>query len=173
MEKKESTANVKDSIKILFSNKYAITFSVIYFVYTLLVNISNAVVTYYFKYYVGSIGAQSYIALLTFISPILLIFLPKLISKYGTKKILVLGNLLMILSIVVRVLSFGNVPILMVAALINTIATIPVGFLNSIYIIETMEYSEWKNNVRIDALIGALGGVGVPLSLSSDWKTAA
>lgn len=169
-EKQEKQgADLKTSVKVLFQNKYILIFTMIYFLYQLTTNINNVVGTYYYQYYIGNIGLASLTGLAAMATPLLLVFSPKLIQKFGTRKVLIVGSAAGLVYPVIRLLSFGNIPLLMLSSLVSTVAQVPAGLLLSIYIFECMEYGEWRSHVRIDGVISSMNSVAakVAMGLSS------
>ncbi|MBQ8081769.1 MAG: MFS transporter [Clostridia bacterium] len=166
---KEEKIDFKTSIKVLGQNKYILIFSVVYFLYQFALGFTNTMGTYYFKYYIGDIGAQSFMGVAMFFTPILLLIAPALIKKFGTRKVLIGGSVFGILSPVVRLFCNKNLIILFISSVFSAVAMVPVAMLLSIYIFECMEYGEWKSNIRIDGIISCMNSVAakVALGLSS------
>ena len=155
-KEKASQVPLKESIKLLFKNKYIFIISFILFLFYIYNGISTAVNTYFYKYIMGNIGVASIIAIGNMITPILIMFVPKLTRKIGTVKFLRYGMVLGVLGLIIRIIGGTNIVTLFIGSIAAMIAILPITTLINIYIVDCMDYGEWKNGKRIDGLLSSV-----------------
>lgn len=155
-KEKANRVPFKESVKLLFKNKYIFIISFILFLFYIYNGISTAVNTYYYKYIVGNIGIASIIAIANMITPIIIMFVPKLTRKIGTVKFLRYGMIVGVIGLIVRIIGGTNIVTLFIGSLSVMIAILPITSLINIYIVDCMDYGEWKTGKRIDGLLSSV-----------------
>lgn len=163
-EKKEKM-KVSEMIRLMFRNKYIwLMFGMI-----LIVNIVNnlsAVNTYYFKYIVGNIGLLSIASLAGIITPFLLILFPVLTRKFGTTRLLQAGMAIGIIGMAVRTLGGTNLVTIVIGCAFLNIGVMPVSMMYSAYVIDSMDYGEWKNGKRIEGPLSSVASFATKVGSS-------
>ncbi len=164
-EEKKEKLSLMEGVKTVFRNKYILMLVFIYLMQQFSVAINNSIGTYFFKYYIGDIGLQSIVGFAGFLMPVILIFSPKLLEKFGTRKILLLGTVSGLASIIIRILAGKNIVGHTISAVVSSFYQIPTGALLGIYIFECMDYGAWKTGIRADGMINSLNSVAAKLAM--------
>ena len=112
--------------------------------------------TYYFKYMMGDIGLMSIASLTTLIAPIMLIFFPVLSRKIGTTKILQYCAVIGVVGMVIRTAGGPNMVTIIVGGMLQGIGIMPLSMMINTYIIDCMDYGEYKTGVRVEGLIASM-----------------
>lgn len=150
-----NTLSLRESLGILSKNKYL--FIVVgLMLLTFVVNNMTTATTYYFKYIVGNVELQGTAAITTMIVVPALIFFPMLSNKFGTTKILQACSLIGIVGMVIRTIGGPNMTTIIVGGLLFGIGTIPISMMINTYLIDCMDYGEWKTGVRIEGLVASI-----------------
>lgn len=153
--KKNEHIPFKESIKLLAQNKYIFILSGILFFFYLYNGITTTSSTYYYKYIYGDIGIGSIIGLANFLTPIVIMFIPKLTKKIGTVAMLRYGMILGLAGIIIRTIGGTNIVTLCIGSFSAIIAVLPVSALINIYIVDCMDYGEWKTGKRVDGIVSS------------------
>lgn len=155
-EKKKENIPLATSVKCIFKNKYVWILSGMSFVVQLATNTGSAVNTYYFKYIMNNIGLASVVSLSTMITPFVMLVFPVLSRKFGTVTLLRFGAVLGIAGYGLRIIGGTNLITLLIGSLIGSVAVLPITMMASVYLIDTMDYGEWKTGVRVEGMIGSV-----------------
>lgn len=145
----------KEMIQLIIKNKY----NWILFGIVIIVNfVSNmsAVTTYYFKYIVGDIGLQSLPALANMLTPFVILLFPLICKKIGTAGALRGGMVMSMAGLLIRAFGATNIITLVIGSALFTLGTMPVCMMIAAYVIETMDYGEWKNGKRIEGPLNSI-----------------
>lgn len=161
---KQERITIRESVRALFQNKYIMIFVAVYFLLQTTVGISNACGTYFAMYYIGDIGVMSFVGLTGMIMPLSLLIAPWLISKLGTRKLLILGAVCGTIAPVIRIFTGKSIAGLMISNLFASVFQLPVSLLLNVYVFECMEYGEWKTGLRIDGVIGSMNSIAAKLA---------
>ena len=154
-EKKAQHIPLKQSLKGLFRNPYAFIFAGMMFVVQLINNMSAAT-DYYSKYVLGDIGMGTMLSMGMAVTPLVLVFFPLLAKKFGTTNIARGGAAISILGYLLRILGGTNMTTLILGSVLSGIGVIPITMMGSVYIIDCMEYGEWKNGFRNDGVVASV-----------------
>lgn len=146
------------SLKCVAKNKYIWILSCITLVVQLSTNIGSAVNTYYFKYIMGNIGLASLISMSSMVTPLVMLVFPVLSRKFGTVTLLKAGAVLGVIGYGIRIAGGTNLVTLTIGSLVGAIAVLPVTMMSSIYLIDTMDYGEWKTGTRVEGMLGSMNG---------------
>ena len=159
---KEKNANsnankvsVGESLKALGKNKYIFMLAGMTFIAQLIANLTAAT-NYYFKYIFGDIGAASLISMASIVTPLALAFFPVLTRKFGTVNILRAGAVLGVVGYVIRMIGGTNMITLVLGSLLSGLGIIPVSMMISIYLIDCMDFGEWKTGVRVEGVMASV-----------------
>jgi len=146
----------KEGIKALAKNKYIFMLAAMIFIVNIFNGIGTAVGTYYFKYIVGDIGLMSLVSMTSLATPLLLLFFPKLSQKLGTTGILRWGTLISVVGMLIRTIGGTNIITLMIGSLSATLGIVPISAMINIYLIECMDFGEWKTHVRVEGMMSSV-----------------
>ena len=123
---------------------------------TFFVNNMTAAATYYFKYIVGDIGLQSALAVTSMVVVPALIVFPMLSNKFGTTKILRGAILIGAIGLLIRTVGGTSMVTLFIGSLFMGIGTMPISMMINTYLIDCMDYGEWKTGTRIEGMIASI-----------------
>ncbi len=151
----KQTLSLKETLRTLFLNKYALIVIALMFFNNIITNLS-VVTTYYFKYIMGSIELQSIASMTSLITPIVLMLFPLMTRKLGTTKLLRYGMICGIIGMIIRTLGGANLVTIIIGGLFFGLATLPISMMINTYLIDCMDYGEWKNGVRVEGMIASI-----------------
>lgn len=161
---------LKQSLKCVFSNKYIFILAGMTLVVQLATNIGTAVNTYYFKYIMGNIGLATLVSIGSMLTPVILLIFPVLSRKFGTVPILRAGAVLGVVGYGIRILGGTNLVTLTLGSVIGGVAILPVTMMISIYLIDTMDYGEWKTGTRVEGMLASVNSFASKLGSGIAYK---
>ncbi|WP_455616953.1 MFS transporter [Eisenbergiella sp.] len=147
---------LKTSLKSIFKNKYIWLLAGMTLVVQFSSNMSTAVNTYYFKYIMGDISLASIVSISSLATPFILLVFPILSRKFGTVALLRAGALLGVCGYAIRILGGANLITLIIGSFVGSSAVVPINMMISIYLIDCMDYGEWKNGIRVEGMLGSV-----------------
>lgn len=154
--KSSDSIRVKDVLAILKNNKY------IYIVclFNLVVNLAGnmGVDAYYFKYIVENPSLQGMLSLASIAGLPLLLVLPVLSRKLSVIKTMELGVIAGIAGFVLYFFAGGNIVLIMLSAVLKSLATMPISYLSAVLVIQCGTYNEWKNMPRMEGTLNSVLG---------------
>jgi Na+/melibiose symporter-like transporter len=154
-KEKARKLKVGEMAKLVLANKYTwILFGIV--LITNLINNLSTVQTYYFKYIIGDISLASLPAMSAALTPFVLLLFPVLSKKVGTTNVLRGGVFMGIIGLVIRSLGGANLMTIIIGSAFFGIGIVPISMMVSIYVIEAMEYGEWKTGTRIEGPLTSL-----------------
>lgn len=145
----------KETIGALLKNKYLFLLVCMMFITNIINNLGPAA-TYYFKYMMGDVGALSIANLTALITPVMLIIFPVLSRKIGTTKILQYAMVFGIVGMVIRTAGGTNMATILLGGGIASIAVLPISMMINTYIIDCMDYGEWKTGIRVEGMVASV-----------------
>lgn len=161
-EKKE-VLSLKEILRVLAHNKYIFISGLALLVLQLLINIGNAVSTYYFQYIYGDISAAAAIGMISLITPFFLMAFPRLMRKNSLVKLCKIAAVAGIVGHIVKLIAPASMPVLLLGNLITGIAIMPMSMLINIFLIECMDYGEWKDGRRVEGAYSSVTGLASKL----------
>lgn len=161
VDKKEEQGTIqnismKTGISCIAKNKYIWIIAGMSLVVQLTTNIGSAVNIYYFKYIMGDIGLATLVSMSGVLTPFLMILFPVLSKKFGTVKVLRGGAILGTIGYGVRIIGGTNLVTLIVGSLLGSMGIIPITMMISIYVIDCMDYGEWKTGTRVEGMLNSV-----------------
>ena len=162
MESSDSAPKItlKTILDALKSNKYIVIITLVNVLLNLITAIGSGVNTYFFQYVYGDISAASLIGMISLVTPFFLLIVPALMKKFSLAQITVVGFVCGIVGNIIKIAGMHSMPLLLLGSLIAGVGVMPFSMLASIFIIECMDFGEWKNGVRVEAAYGAINGLG-------------
>lgn len=154
VEKKEESLKFITVLKLLSQNKFMFIIIALMFI----TNISNgmsAATTYYFKYMMGDIRLMSIASMTALTVPLMLVVFPVLSRKIGTTKILQIFTLIGIIGLLIRTIGGTNMVTILIGGLFSGLASIPISMMINAYLIDCMDYGEWKTGTRVEGSIAS------------------
>ena len=175
---KTNELTLKESLGLLGKNKYLFIVVGLMFL-TFFVNNMNAATTYYFKYIYGDLSTMGTVAITSLIVVPCLAIFPVLSNKFGTTKLLQACTLIGAFGLVIRTLGGPNLGTIIAGGCLMGVGTLPISLMINTYLIDCMDYGEWKTGTRIEGLVAsianfaskvgqgvAMGSVGVIMGLA-------
>ncbi len=148
--------SMKESLSAISKNKYLFIVVGLMLI-TSIVNNMQSATTYYFKYVFGDVGMQGTVAITTMIVVPALIVFPALAKKFGTTKLLQVSSAIGILGLGIRSFGGTNLATLIIGGILFGIGTMPIALMINTYLIDCMDYGEWKTGVRVEGLVASIG----------------
>ncbi|MBR2996079.1 MAG: MFS transporter [Lachnospiraceae bacterium] len=161
---------LKESLGLVAKNKYLFIVVGLMFL-TFIVNNMQTATTYYFKYIYGDLAAQGTAAITSMVVVPALVVFPALSKKFGTTKILQACCAIGVIGLVIRTIGGPNMPTIILGGLLFGIGTLPISMMINTYLIDCMDYGEWKTGARIEGLVASIAnfaskvGQGVAVGL--------
>ena len=156
-EKKEKEKVTLKDVGLLFKrDKYII----IILVMNLVLNFSTnlGVGGYYFKYIVGDLGLQSIVAAFQILSIPLAFIIPALLKRTTCVKVIVSGAIIYVVGAIVFAFAGASVPLIIVAALLTGVGSVPVSMLTGLLVIDLCDYHEYIGIPRMEGTVSAVSG---------------
>ncbi len=147
-----------DTFKVFGNNPQVIALILAQVLANIFSGITNTSMTYYFKYIIGDISMQSLVSMVGLISPFFMIMIPLLTRKISLIKLVRAVALLGFIGNAMKIFANGNIMILMLAQLLCSAASIPTAVLLPSFLIDCMDYNEWKTGNRVEGIFGAMNG---------------
>ena len=154
-KKTTNDLTLKESLGLLSKNKYLFII-VGLMLLTFIVNNMQTATTYYFKYIYGDLSAQGTAAVTSMVVIPALVFFPMLSKKFGTTKLLQVCSVLGIVGMAIRTIGGPNMATIIVGGLLFGLGTLPISLMINTYLIDCMDYGEWKTGVRIEGLVASI-----------------
>lgn len=148
-------AGFKETVGALLKNKYLFLLVGMMFITNIINNLGPAS-TYYFKYMMGDVGALSIANLTALITPVMLIIFPMLSRKIGTTKILQYAMVFGIAGMIIRTVGGTNMATILIGGGIASIAVLPISMMINTYLIDCMDYGEWKTGIRVEGMVSSV-----------------
>lgn len=166
-EKIARDTTVRESVSMLFRNKYIFLIGVVLLINSLSNNLT-VMNTYYFKDIVGNINLASAVSAVALLSPLVVAFFPGLSKRLGTTGLVRIGMMCGVLSTVVRLIGKTNIPLLIVGNLLFTLSLLPMQALLNVFVIDCMQYTQYQSGKRIDGVVASVtnfcGKIGIALA---------
>ncbi len=148
--------NIKETLLALKGNKYIILLGILVFIAYFGSQLASSVNTYYAKYIIGDLGADSVLSLSLIPVIVVMVLLPVLASKFTLKRVI---NFLMVLGVVGSLLKLFNPSnlgwVFFCSCMSGVGFTTFYGFASTM-VIDCMDYGEYKTGKRVE---GVMGGV--------------
>ena len=154
-EPKEKVS-LKTSLMCVVKNKYIFLLAGMTFVVQLSTNVGTAVNTYYFKYIVGDISLATVVSLGSILTPVVMLMFPVLTRKFGTVNILRAGAVVGVAGYAIRTLGGTNLISLTFGSMLGSMGILPISMMISIYLIDVMDYGEWKTGTRVEGMLTSI-----------------
>lgn len=130
-KEKAEIVSLKKAFGALKGNKYLWMLAAMYFIYHFSNGFNGAMATYYTKWNMGDLGIQTWLNAAALLAMPILIFVPKLMDKWGTAKTLHIGFIIMVLGPVIRWVGGANLPALMVGTAFFIVGAVPISLMTA------------------------------------------
>jgi len=155
-KKAQEKVSIKDILGVFKKDKYII----FVLLATLVLNFSTnlGVGGYYFKYIVGDLGLQSIVAVFQMLSIPLAFVIPQLLKRMTCVKVIILGAIIYAVGAVIYSFAGAQVPLIIAAALMTGIGSVPASMLVGLLIIDLCDYHEYLGMPRMEGTVSAMNG---------------
>ena len=147
--------SLKESLSVIGKNKYLFII-VGLMLLTFIVNNMQSATTYFFKYVYGDVEMQGTVAITTMVVIPALIVFPVLSKKFGTTALLRACSVIGIVGLAIRSFGGTNLITLIIGGILFGIGTMPIALMINTYLIDCMDYGEWKTGVRVEGLVASI-----------------
>ena len=139
-------------LKSVLKNKYLMMYTVINFLYMLVMMSSFTTGQYYFQYVYGDLSVFSIVMALSVVEMPVFFFIPKLCKKFGTAKVVQTSIVFAMIGVVLRLIMPSLLLIQMIGYLFVSLPNILVACVGSQINYECMEYGRYKTGVIAEAM---------------------
>lgn len=157
---KENKATVKQMFEHITHNRYAIICVGLWMIFQFGQNLNMLVQTYYYTYYLGNIYLLSIIGMTSIVTPLITLVIPPLQEKFGKAKVIKIGLAVNLIASVVRAVFPANIVMLMVTTIFIAVSTLPLMYFFGLFLMDCMDYGEWKLGYRVESCYSALKSTG-------------
>ncbi len=159
-EVKAKKVSIMDIVKQLIHNKYVLICFGMVFAYYFGQNLNMAVSTYYFTYNIGDLTLLSLISMTSLVTPILLLFIPKMLGKWGKNKVLKIGLVVNLAGCILKACAPTNLVVYAIGSVAGSMGTLPLVYFIGLLIMDCMDYGEWKSGYRVESGYSAVNSAG-------------
>jgi GPH family glycoside/pentoside/hexuronide:cation symporter len=154
---------VGEGLKAVFRNKYIFIIAGATLMCHLVSDWGGAVGPYYFEYIVGNLSLLGSLGILGLAGPVTMLLFPILMRKIGAANIVRWAFAIGIVGFICRFFAGTSIPILLITTLIGNIAVMPLLFMGIIYVIDCINYGEWKSGIRANGFIAVVNQLAMKL----------
>ena len=165
-ETTQSERNLKEDVKVLFGNKYAMIFGAILLLSNIGMALASGSATYYYIYVMGDIGVATIMAFSFLPTVVILMVMPKIAEKLGVMNVLRILLIMGAVGSLVRLVAPKSVVAVFISLIFFNVAIYVTWYMASIVLIDTMDYGEWKYAKRSQGTIGALSGIASKIGIA-------
>lgn len=151
-------------IKQLIHNKYVLICFGLIFAYYFGSNLNSMVMTYYFTYNIGNLNLLTYINAASLIVPLVLLLMPKVMSKLGKVKILKYGLIINLAASILRAFFSTNLIVYAITSVASSMGSLPMVYFISLLLMDCMDYGECKLGYRVESSYTAVTSAGQKLA---------
>jgi GPH family glycoside/pentoside/hexuronide:cation symporter len=155
-DKEASKMSMKESLVALSKNKYIFILAGCLFFNRLIQELSGVIGVYYFRYVIGNFRLLSTIGMLGLTAPLVLLLFPVAMRKLGAMNYMRIGLAVSVVGHILKFFSGTNLGMLIAGQFMASLGLSPLGTLVNLFLIQCMDYNEWKTNKRVDGYMGPL-----------------
>ena len=164
-EERKQSVPFKTAVKVLFKNKYVFMLGAALLMLAMNNSVTSPATTYYFKFIYGDVAAAAIPSLIGSFSLILIVFMPKLMEKFGSRNIMVAAFAALVLGNVAKYLMPVNIIWLTVCSILASLGVLYMSSMKNIALIECMNYGKEQSGVEMEAVYSSVSGVADKLGL--------
>lgn len=142
-------------LKSVLQNKYLIMYTIINFMYMMILMSSFTVGQYYFQYVYGNLGTFSLVMAVSAVMMPVYIFIPKLCKKFGVAKVIQATMIIAAAGVVIRMLVPSLLVTQMIGYLCVSLPNVFVAAVGSQINYECMEYGQYKTGIVAEGMYSA------------------
>lgn len=156
---KKDDITLKEGLKAIAKNKYLFIFVSATFLCAVINNLNSGIGTYFFQYIMGDIGKMSLVSMLGLLTPFTLVIFPLAVRKGNAMNFVRIGLIMAIAGNILKYFAGSNMTIVFAGSLISMIpGASMLQMIGSLFMIQCMDYGEWKTGVRVEAMMNSVNG---------------
>ncbi|MGN1141017.1 MAG: MFS transporter [Oliverpabstia sp.] len=155
----QSKISLKEMISALGKNKYILILSIIILISNIGTNLVNTVTTYFYQYIIGNLSLSSVMSLAMLAIVIVIMITPALSKKFGFMKIMRITTLIGAVGYAMRLFDIDNLVLLFISTVLSMMGFYTFFSFTGTFIIDCMDYGEWKTGVRVEGAVTAVQSV--------------
>jgi len=166
-EEKSQNISFKDGMKALIENEYWIIIVLLLVVLFMNLGIMGGSMIYYAQYILNDkklVGGLSIAQNIPTLIVMLSIAMP-LIKKYGKRNTAILGSIIFILGSLFALIDLTSVKLIYISIIVKGIGNALISATVFALLADTIEYGEWKTNVRTEGLVYSAGNFGLKIGI--------
>ena len=163
--KSQERPSLAQCIKALFSNRYSLIFGGVMICWAMYNTINSSASTYYFTHVYGNLSAASLIALPGMLSIIFVLFIPKLVEKFGKENCVRIGLCTSAAACLLKLLFPYNLVGLGLLSLAATCGIMTLSFMKQLLNIDCITYGKLKNKNPVEAAYSTVNSVADKVGL--------
>lgn len=154
--RKVKKLSLVQTVKAVLKNKYIFIVGAAMLLSTFISTLATTSGTYYFKYIMGDLGLMSLVSMVSLVTPFFLVFYPSLAKKLGNTNMFRAGAVLSVVGFTIRTLGGTNMVTLIGGSLLGGLGAMPLTLMINVYLIECMDFGEWKTGVRVEGMMASI-----------------
>ncbi|KGO12916.1 sodium:melibiose symporter [Clostridium botulinum] len=166
-EEKSQNISFKDGMKALIQNKYWIIIVLLLVVFFMSMGIMGGSMIYYAQYILNDkklVGGLSIAQNIPTLIVMLTIAMP-LIKKYGKRNTAILGSIIFILGSLFALIDLTSVKLIYISIIVKGTGNALISATVFALLADTIEYGEWKTNVRTEGLVYSAANFGLKIGI--------
>ncbi|ABS42542.1 MULTISPECIES: MFS transporter [Clostridium] len=166
-EEKSQNISFKDGMKALIQNKYWIIIVLLLVVLFMNMGIMGGSMIYYAQYILNDkklVAGLSIAQNIPTLIVMLTIAMP-LIKKYGKRNTAILGSIIFILGSLFALIDLTSVKLIYISIIVKGTGNALISATVFALLADTIEYGEWKTNVRTEGLVYSAGNFGLKIGI--------
>ncbi|PSM02939.1 MFS transporter [Clostridium botulinum] len=166
-EEKSQNISFKDGMKALIQNKYWIIIVLLLVVLFMNMGIMGGSMIYYAQYILNDkklVAGLSIAQNIPTLIVMLTIAMP-LIKKYGKRNTAILGSIIFILGSLFALIDLTSVKLIYISIIVKGTGNALISATIFALLADTIEYGEWKTNVRTEGLVYSAGNFGLKIGI--------
>ncbi|ACA55900.1 MFS transporter [Clostridium botulinum] len=166
-EEKSQNISFKDGMRALIQNKYWIIIVLLLVVLFMNMGIMGGSMIYYAQYILNDkklVAGLSIAQNIPTLIVMLTIAMP-LIKKYGKRNTAILGSIIFILGSLFALIDLTSVKLIYISIIVKGTGIALISATIFALLADTIEYGEWKTNVRTEGLVYSAGNFGLKIGI--------
>ncbi|NFE93758.1 MFS transporter [Clostridium botulinum] len=166
---KEGSQNVslKNGLKALIRNKYWIIVVLLLVVVFMNMGIMGGSMIYYAQYILNDknlVGGLSVAQNIPTLIVMLTVAMPS-IKKWGKRNTAILGSAIFILGSLIALIDLTSIPLIYISIIVRGTGNALLSSTIFALLADTIEYGEWKTNIRTEGLVYSAGNFGLKIGM--------
>lgn len=164
-DKKTEPIKIKDSLKALIQNKYALLFGGVMICWAMYNTFTSSSSSYYFNYVYGDVAAESIVSMVSMLQIFSVALITFSVNKIGKVNTVRIGLTLIVIASTVRLVMPNNIMWLSICNLFCACGILALGFMKGLLNIDCIAYGKWKTGNGIEAAYSTVNSVADKVGL--------